>query len=56
MVRGQSVSWVPNEYYGGKRPNVSKINIEMVSSGQAAAAMRANKYLLNSDTVASSKR
>lgn len=49
MVRGQSVSWVPNEYYGGKRPNVSKINIEMVSSGQAAAAMRANKYdiLLN---------
>lgn len=49
IVRGESIEWVPNKYYGGKKPSVDKINIEVVSPGQAAAAMRANKYdvLLN---------
>ncbi|WP_304651891.1 ABC transporter substrate-binding protein [uncultured Ligilactobacillus sp.] len=49
MVKGESIEWVPNKYYGGKKPSVSKIDIEMVSPGHASAAMRANKYdvLLN---------
>lgn len=49
MVKGESIEWVPNKYYGGKKPNLSKITIEMVDPGHAAAAMQANKYdvLLN---------
>lgn len=44
MVRGESIEWVPNKYYGGKKPNVSKVDVEMVSPSKSAAAMRANKF------------
>ncbi|MDE6376692.1 MAG: oligopeptide ABC transporter substrate-binding protein [Ligilactobacillus sp.] len=51
LVKGESIEWVPNQYYGGKKPNVAKIDVEMVAPGHATAAMRANKYdvLLNQD-------
>ncbi|WP_304651890.1 ABC transporter substrate-binding protein [uncultured Ligilactobacillus sp.] len=44
MVKGESIEWVPNKYYGGKKPNLSKITIEVVDPGHAAAAMKSNKY------------
>lgn len=49
MVKGESIEWVPNKYYGGKKPNLSKITVEMVNPSHATEAMRANKYdvLLN---------
>ncbi len=44
MVKGESIEWVPNKYYGGKKPNLSKIVVEVVDPGHAAAALKANKY------------
>lgn len=44
IVQGESIEWVPNPYYWGKKPNLDKIDLQVVSSSQAAAAIKANKY------------
>ena len=44
IVQGESIEWVPNPYYWGKKPNLNKIDLQTVSPSQAAAALKAKKY------------
>lgn len=44
IVQGESIEWVPNPYYWGKKPNLSKIDLQEVSSSQAAESLKANKF------------
>lgn len=50
VVEGESIEWVPNKYYGGPKPKLAKIVMEIVPSVQAVAMMRTQKYdiLMNS--------
>lgn len=44
IVQGESIEWVPNPYYWGKKPNLSKIDLQIVSSSQAAESLKSNKF------------
>ncbi|KRM90225.1 oligopeptide ABC transporter substrate-binding protein [Fructilactobacillus florum] len=44
MVQGESTSWSPNKYYYGKQAKIKHINIQVVSSNNIAAALKAKKY------------
>lgn len=57
VVQGESIEWVPNKYYGGPKPKLDKVVMEIVPTSLAAEAMRANKYdmLLNTATAGYSK-
>lgn len=53
VVEGQSIEWVPNKYYGGPKPKLAKIVMDVVPDVQALAMMRAKKYdvLMNSSAL-----
>jgi peptide/nickel transport system substrate-binding protein len=44
LVSGQSVEYVPNTYYYGPKPQLSKITIEVVSPQTAPTAIKNHKY------------
>lgn len=44
VVDGESLQWVPNRYYYGKKPQLDKISLETVATAQAAAATKSGKY------------
>ncbi|GEP22942.1 ABC transporter substrate-binding protein [Lentilactobacillus diolivorans] len=44
QVDGESTNWIPNQYYWGKQPKVKHVNIQVVSTTNAAAAFKAKKY------------
>ncbi len=44
VVQGESTSWSPNKYYYGKTPKVKHIVIQVVSSNNIVAALKAKKY------------
>lgn len=44
IVQGESIEWVPNPYYFGKKPKFDKITIETVSPSSASAALKSKKY------------
>lgn len=57
IVEGESIEWVPNKYYGGPKPKLGKIMMEIVPNYQAVAMMRAKKYdvLMNSSSFVYNK-
>ncbi|MBA1393328.1 oligopeptide ABC transporter substrate-binding protein, partial [Lactobacillus sp. XV13L] len=44
VVRGQSVTWVPNEYYWRGKPKLDKIVISVVSPNSASQAIKSHKF------------
>ncbi|KRN29634.1 peptide ABC superfamily ATP binding cassette transporter, binding protein [Lactobacillus selangorensis] len=44
VVSGQSVEYVPNKYYYGKKPKLSKISVQVVSPDSVAAAIKNKKF------------
>lgn len=44
IVPGQSVTYVPNPYYYGKKTNLDKLVMEVVSTTSAAAGLKDKKY------------
>ena len=44
LVRGQSATWVPNEYYWRGKPKLSKIVYQVVSPNSASQAIKAHKF------------
>lgn len=44
IVQGESIEWVPNQYYGGKKAKLDKLVEEIVPDNQVVEAMRARKY------------
>ncbi|MCG4282140.1 oligopeptide ABC transporter substrate-binding protein [Lacticaseibacillus saniviri] len=44
IIPGQSVEFVPNKYYYGPKPKLSKITEETVSSASAPSALKNKKY------------
>ncbi|MHA8138631.1 oligopeptide ABC transporter substrate-binding protein [Lactobacillaceae bacterium Scapto_B20] len=44
QVQGESTSWVPNPYYFGSKAKIKNISIQVVSSNNFAASIKANKY------------
>ncbi|TSO26135.1 oligopeptide ABC transporter substrate-binding protein [Lactobacillus sp. LL6] len=44
IVRGESVTWVPNKYYWRGTPKLSKIEISVVSSTSATEALKAHQF------------
>ncbi|HBQ42868.1 MAG TPA: oligopeptide ABC transporter substrate-binding protein, partial [Lactobacillus acetotolerans] len=44
LVRGQSVTWVPNKYYWRGRPKLNKIVIQVVSQNSASQAIKSHKF------------
>lgn len=44
VVAGQSVTYVPNEYYYGSKAKLKQITTSVVSTSSAAAALKAKKY------------
>ena len=53
LVQGESAEFVPNTYYWGKKPSLSKITIETVSTSTAGAALKSKKYDIMLDEPAS---
>lgn len=53
MVEGESIEWEPNPYYWQGKPKLDKIKVEVVSSSNAAASLKANKYDLLFDEPSS---
>lgn len=49
-VDGESTSWVPNKYYWGKKPNIKRVHIQVVSTSNFAEAMKTKKYDFASGT------
>lgn len=44
MVRGQSVTWVPNKYYWRGTPKLNKIIAQVVSTNSASQAIKSHKF------------
>ena len=44
MVRGQSVTWVPNKYYWRDTPKLNKIIAQVVSTNSASQAIKSHKF------------
>ncbi len=44
LVRGQSATWVPNEYYWRGKPKLDKIVISVVSPQSASQAIKSHKF------------
>ncbi|GFZ27232.1 oligopeptide ABC transporter substrate-binding protein [Lactobacillus corticis] len=44
LVRGQSVTWVPNKYYWKGTPKLSKITASVVSPNSASQAIKSHKF------------
>lgn len=44
VVRGQSVSWVPNKYYWRGKPKLNKIVAQVVSTKTASQAIKSHKF------------
>lgn len=44
VVRGQSVTWVPNKYYWRGTPKLNKISASVVSTNSATQAIKSHKY------------
>ncbi|WEV51437.1 oligopeptide ABC transporter substrate-binding protein [Lactobacillus sp. ESL0731] len=44
IVRGQSVTWVPNKYYWRGKPKLDKILTSVVSTNSASEAIRSHKF------------
>jgi peptide/nickel transport system substrate-binding protein len=53
VVRGQSVTWVPNKYYWRGKPKLNKIVAQVVSTKSASQAIKSHKFdiadVVNSD-------
>lgn len=44
VVRGQSVTWVPNKYYWRGKPKLNKIVAQVVSTKTASQAIKSHKF------------
>lgn len=44
LVRGQSVTWVPNEYYYKGKPKLSKITASVINPNSVAQSIKSNKF------------
>ncbi|NRO21440.1 oligopeptide ABC transporter substrate-binding protein [Lactobacillus helveticus] len=44
IVRGQSVTWVPNKYYWRGTPKLDKITISVVNPNSASQAIKSHKF------------
>lgn len=44
LVRGQSVTWVPNKYYWRGKPKLNKVVIQVVSPNSASQAIKSHKF------------
>ncbi|WEV39190.1 oligopeptide ABC transporter substrate-binding protein [Lactobacillus sp. ESL0680] len=44
IVRGQSVTWVPNKYYWRGRPKLDKIEISVLATNSASQAIKSKVY------------
>lgn len=44
LVRGQSATWVPNEYYWRGKPKLDKIVVSVVSPNSASQAIKSHKF------------
>ncbi|GLB46501.1 peptide ABC transporter substrate-binding protein [Philodulcilactobacillus myokoensis] len=44
MVDGESTSWVPNQYYFGKKAQIKHINIQVVSGDNFYSSLKAKKF------------
>ena len=44
VVSGESIKYVPNPYYWGKKPKLNSITYEIVSTAKSVAALSAHKY------------
>ncbi|RMC41638.1 oligopeptide ABC transporter substrate-binding protein [Lactobacillus sp. ESL0233] len=44
VVRGQSVTWVPNKYYWRGKPKLDKIIYQVVSPNSASQAIKSHKF------------
>lgn len=44
LVRGQSVTWIPNEYYWRGKPKLAKIVYQVVSPNSASQAIKSHKF------------
>lgn len=44
IVRGQSVTWVPNKYYWRGTPKLNKITVSVVSPNSASQAIKSHKF------------
>lgn len=44
VVRGQSVSWVPNEHYYKGKPHLNKITASVITPASVAQSIKSNKF------------
>lgn len=44
IVRGQSVTWVPNKYYWRGTPKLNKITVSVVNPNSASQAIKSHKF------------
>ena len=44
LVRGQSVTWVPNKYYWRGKPKLNKVVIQVVNPNSASQAIKSHKF------------
>ena len=44
IVRGQSITWVPNKYYWRGKPNLDKITVSVINSNSASQAIKSHKF------------
>ncbi len=44
VVRGQSVTWVPNKYYYKGKPKLSKITASVINPNSVAQSIKSNKF------------
>lgn len=44
VVRGQSATWVPNEYYYKGKPKLSKITASVINPNSVAQSIKSNKF------------
>lgn len=44
LVRGQSTTWVPNEYYYQGKPKLNKIVASVINPNSVAQSIKSNKF------------